>query len=63
MHGDSELGVISRAEKRTGRSTDQILELAGRVGVDRTTDQRICGTLRMNAAGIGKMATNIERIE
>jgi len=54
-----ELNVVSRAEKRTGRDRDQILELAGRLGQDRTTDQRICGTLRMNAEGIKRMADRI----
>ncbi len=54
-----ELNVVSRAEKRTGRDREQILELAGRLGQDRTTDQRICGTLRMNAEGIERMAERI----
>ncbi|MEE8311240.1 MAG: RNA polymerase sigma factor RpoD [Candidatus Binatia bacterium] len=56
-----EYGQVRRAEKRTGRTADQILELAAQLGVDRTTDQRICGTLRMNAAGIARMAENIQR--
>jgi RNA polymerase primary sigma factor len=55
----SELAVIRKAERRTGRSVDQILELAGGLGADRTTDQRICGTLRMNAEGIERMSKNI----
>jgi RNA polymerase primary sigma factor len=56
-----EYGVIRRAEKRTGRTFDQILDLSRQLGVDRTTDQRICGTLRMNANGIEQMAEKIER--
>jgi len=51
--------LLLNAERRTGRSIDQILEYAGQLGGDRTADQRICGTLRMNAAGIQKMADNI----
>ncbi len=56
-----EYGVIRRAEKRTGRTCDQIRDLSRQLGVDRTTDQRICGTLRMNAKGIEQMAEKIER--
>jgi len=56
-----EISVINKAEKRTGRAIDQILELADRLGEDRTTDQRICGTLRMNADGIRRMSVNIRR--
>jgi RNA polymerase primary sigma factor len=44
--------IIERAERRTGRNADQIIELAGQIGVDKTQDQRICGTLRMNADGV-----------
>jgi len=56
-----EMQTISRAEKRTGRTSDQIVELAEQLGGDRTTDQRICGTLRMNADGIRHLAQNIGR--
>jgi RNA polymerase primary sigma factor len=56
-----ELAELRRAEKRTGRSTEQILELVGQLGKDRTTDQRICGTLRMNIDGIHRMAEMIAR--
>ena len=56
-----EYAVIRRAEKRTGRTFDQILDLSRQLGVDRTTDQRICGTLRMNANGIEQLAEKIER--
>ncbi len=52
--------VLMNAERRTGRSIDQILELAGQLGGGRTSDQRICGTLRMNAAGITRMAEKVE---
>jgi RNA polymerase primary sigma factor len=56
-----EQAQIARSEKRTGRTADQILELAGRLGHDRTSDQRICGTLRMNADGVRRMASVIEQ--
>ena len=54
-----EIGVLERAERRTGRSCDQILELATRLGDDRTSDQRICGTLRMNIDAIHRTARRI----
>jgi len=54
-----QMQTVSKAEKRTGRSVDQILELTTQLGVDRTTDQRICGTLRMNADGIKRMALRL----
>ncbi len=56
-----ELGEIRRVEKRAGRTADEIIEMAGRLGRDRTTDQRICGTLRMNVESIRKVAAGIER--
>jgi len=56
----SEVDVLARAERRTGRTCDQILELAARLGDDRTSDQRICGTLRMNIDSIHRMARRIE---
>ena len=56
-----EQSQIIRGEKRTGRTADQIVELASRLGADRTTDQRICGTLRMNADGVRRMAVGIEQ--
>jgi len=52
--------VLARAERRTGRNCDQILELAARLGDDRTSDQRICGTLRMNVESIHRMVRRIE---
>jgi len=55
-----DLGEIRRAEKRTGRTADEIIEMAGRLGSDRTADQRICGTLRMNVEGIRRTAAAIE---
>ena len=54
-----EIGVLERAERRTGRSCDQIIELAARLGDDRTSDQRICGTLRMNIDAIHRTARRI----
>jgi RNA polymerase primary sigma factor len=51
--------AVSKAEKRTGRSMSQILELTDQLGIDRTTDQRICGTLRLNADGIKRMAVRV----
>ena len=50
---------IARYERRTGRDADTIVELAGKLGEDRTSDQRICGTLRMNATKIQKVAVEI----
>jgi len=55
-----EVDVLARAERRTGRNCDQILELAARLGDDRTSDQRICGTLRMNVESIHRMVRRIE---
>jgi RNA polymerase primary sigma factor len=55
-----EVEVLARAERRTGRNCDQILELAARLGDDRTSDQRICGTLRMNVESIHRMVRRIE---
>jgi RNA polymerase primary sigma factor len=55
-----EVDVLARAERRTGRTCDQILELAARLGDDRTSDQRICGTLRMNIDSIHRMVRRIE---
>ena len=52
--------TLTNAEKRTGRAVDQIIELAGQLGEGRTSDQRICGTLRMNADGIRRLAEKIE---
>ncbi|HYC55021.1 MAG TPA: RNA polymerase sigma factor RpoD [Candidatus Binatia bacterium] len=54
------LEVLRQAEDRSGRRADQIVEYASRLGVDRTADQRICGTLRMNAETI---ATTAEKIK
>ncbi len=54
-----QMSVVAKAEKRTGRSMDQILELTGQLGIDRTTDQRICGTLRLNGDGIKRMAVRL----
>jgi RNA polymerase primary sigma factor len=51
--------VLDAAEKRTGRRADQVIEYANQLGVDRTADQRICGTLRMSADQIRDMATQI----
>ena len=52
---------VRRSEKRTGRTADQILEFANQLGKDRTTDQRICGTLRMNIDGIRRTGETISR--
>jgi len=52
---------VRRSEKRTGRTAEQILEFASQLGRDRTTDQRICGTLRMNSDGIRRTAETIAR--
>jgi RNA polymerase primary sigma factor len=51
--------VLDTAEKRTGRRADQVIEYANQLGVDRTADQRICGTLRMSGEQIREMATQI----
>jgi RNA polymerase primary sigma factor len=51
--------VLDTAERRTGRRADQVIEYANQLGVDRTADQRICGTLRMSAEQIREMATQI----
>jgi RNA polymerase primary sigma factor len=51
--------VLDAAEKRTGRRADQVIEYANQLGIDRTADQRICGTLRMSAEQIREMATQI----
>jgi RNA polymerase primary sigma factor len=51
--------VLDSAEKRTGRRADQVIEYANQLGVDRTADQRICGTLRLGADQIREMATAI----
>jgi len=56
----AEVDVLARAERRTGRNCDQIIELAARLGDDRTSDQRICGTLRMNIDSIRRMARRID---
>ncbi len=53
-------GTIAAAERKTGRTADQILEYAVELGKDKTSDQRICGTLRMNVDGILRMAANLE---
>ena len=50
------LTVLDQAEKKTGRRADQIIDYAGQLGIDRTTDQRICGTLRMSAEVIRETA-------
>jgi RNA polymerase primary sigma factor len=54
------IGDVRRCEKRTGRSAEQIIELAAELGRDKTNDQRICGTLRMNIEGIRRMAASIQ---
>ncbi|HXC50968.1 MAG TPA: RNA polymerase sigma factor RpoD [Candidatus Limnocylindrales bacterium] len=53
------LTVLDQAEKKTGRRADQIIDYAGQLGIDRTTDQRICGTLRMSAEVIRETAEQI----
>jgi len=53
------LAVLDAAEKKTGRRADQIIDSAGQLGVDRTIDQRICGTLRMSAEVIRETAAAI----
>ncbi len=55
--------LIARAERKAGRSAGQIIELAAQLGHDKTTDQRICGTLRMNADAIRNTAGAIEDAE
>jgi len=55
----SRLTVLDAAEKKTGRRADQIIDYAGQLGIDRTSDQRICGTLRMSADVIRDTATQI----
>ncbi|MFN2377660.1 MAG: RNA polymerase sigma factor RpoD [Candidatus Binatia bacterium] len=55
----SRIAVLDHAEKRTGRRADQIIEYAERLGVDKTADQRICGTLRMSGDQIREMAADI----
>ncbi len=55
----SRIAVLDAAEKRTGRRADQVIEYANQLGVDRTSDQRICGTLRLGADQIREMATHI----
>ncbi len=51
--------TISRAERKTGRKAEEIVKLASQLGKDRTADQRICGTLRMNAEGVKRQAVAI----
>ena len=53
------IAVLDAAEKRTGRRADQVIEYANQLGVDRTADQRICGTLRLGADQIREMAAAI----
>ncbi|MFN2427013.1 MAG: RNA polymerase sigma factor RpoD [Candidatus Binatia bacterium] len=53
------VAVLDAAEKRTGRRADQVIEYANQLGVDRTADQRICGTLRLGADQIREMAAAI----
>jgi RNA polymerase primary sigma factor len=53
------LEVLDAAEKKTGRRADQIIDYAGQLGIDRTVDQRICGTLRMSAEVIRETAQQI----
>jgi RNA polymerase primary sigma factor len=55
----SRLTVLDAAEKKTGRRADQIIDYASQLGIDRTTDQRICGTLRMSAEVIRETAAQI----
>ncbi|MBI5505100.1 MAG: RNA polymerase sigma factor RpoD [Deltaproteobacteria bacterium] len=53
------LELLRKAEARTGRRADQIVDFASQLGVDRTTDQRICGTLRMNVGTVRETAEKI----
>ncbi len=53
------LELLRKAESRTGRRADQIVDFASQLGVDRTTDQRICGTLRMNVDTVHETADKI----
>lgn len=53
--------VIQKAERRTGRDANQIIELASQLGEDKTQDQRICGTLRMNAEGVASTAAALTK--
>ena len=51
--------VLRTAQKRTGRPPEEVVKFAGQLGKGRTSDQRICGTLRMNAEGIKRMASKV----
>ena len=53
------LTVLEGVEKKTGRRADQIVDYAEQLGTDKTVDQRICGTLRMNADAIRETASRI----
>jgi len=53
------LELLRKAESRTGRRADQIVDFASQLGADRTTDQRICGTLRMNVESVRDTADKI----
>jgi RNA polymerase primary sigma factor len=55
--------LLEKARRKTGRDLEQIVELVGKLGKGKTSDQRICGTLRMSVEGAMKLAADIGKCQ
>ncbi|NQY90249.1 MAG: RNA polymerase sigma factor RpoD [Deltaproteobacteria bacterium] len=55
--------LLEKARRKTGRDVEQIVELVGKLGKGKTSDQRICGTLRMSVEGAMKLAADIGKCQ
>ncbi|MBC8294118.1 MAG: RNA polymerase sigma factor RpoD [Proteobacteria bacterium] len=55
--------LLEKARRKTGRDPEQIMELVGKLGKGKTSDQRICGTLRMGVEGAMKLAADIGKCQ
>ena len=55
--------LLEKARRKTGRDPEQIIELVGNLGKGTTSDQRICGTLRLSVEGAMKLAVDIGKCQ
>jgi len=55
--------LLEKARRKTGRDPEQVVELVGNLGKGKTSDQRICGTLRLSVEGAMKLAVDIGKCQ
>jgi RNA polymerase primary sigma factor len=55
--------LLEKAQRKTGRDPEQVIELVSKLGKGKTSDQRICGTLRMSVEGAMKLAADIGKCQ